>query len=73
MPVLVMEYKYGNQYSAGRQSLVELYTEGIRYAIRSAGIAEWERHKPGNWLLWDQERYGRVFPFAGSYCDDLED
>ena len=36
MPVLVMEYKYGNQYIPGwssRKALVELYTEGDRYAF----------------------------------------
>ncbi len=72
MPVLVMEYKYGNQYIPGwssRKALVELYTEGDRYAFyKVSRIRNGNSCKPGNCCFGDQERYGRVFPFAGSYC-----
>ena len=47
MPVLVMEYKYGNQYIPGwssRKALVELYTEGDRYAFyKVSRDPEWEQ------------------------------
>lgn len=47
MPVLVLEYKYGNQYIPGwssRKALVELYTDGDHYAFYKVNRdPEWEQ------------------------------
>ena len=79
MPVLVMEYKYGNQYIPGWRRPGKLWWNYIRketamLSIRSAGIRKWEQLQARQLVaLGIRNDYGRVFPFAGSYCDDLED